>query len=122
MFKYPVVLLLVGLSLLVFVPQEGMAQGREEEALTSDPFLYGLASFILPGLGQYLNGQRGKAIAHFLIAVAIPVTCYYAAFFTSPLPIFPICTLLSLAWHAYSGIDAYETAATRRSARLLFVP
>lgn len=103
------VIFLVGVSLLLFMPQEGVAQERGQ-TLTSDPLIPGLASFILPGFGQYINGQRGKAFTHFLIAVAIPVGCYYTSFLAFPIPLFPLCGLLSLGWHAYSAIDAYETA------------
>lgn len=125
MSKYPVVILLVGLSLLMFVPQEGMAQDRDEEAITSDPLLYGLASFILPGLGQYLNGEPGKALAHLLIAVAIPLICDLITYYSFPFyyPRYRICTLVYVGWAAYSAIDAYQTAKRKgRGGTLSFTP
>jgi len=103
-FGLPIV---IAIGVSIFFPMVGIAQGDKEE---KDPLLYGLASFVLPGLGQYLNGEPNKALSHFLIAVAIPVVC--------PLlfPSYPyvlsssLCMLLQLGWHAYSAIDAYETA------------
>lgn len=100
-----IIILLLGMVLLAFLPTTAMAQEERE------PLLYGLASFVLPGLGQYLNEEPGKAVSHFLIAVALPVLCYYINY-TLPYryPLYPVCGLLSLGWAAYSGIDAYETA------------
>lgn len=66
------ILLLIGMVLLALLPTVGMAQERVQER---DPLLYGLASFIIPGHGQYLNDEPGKALAHFIIAVAIPTVC-----------------------------------------------
>jgi uncharacterized membrane protein len=109
MAKY-ILVLLVGVGLLVILPVVGTAQ-EELEVRPREPLLYGLASFVLPGLGQYLNEEPGKALSHFLIAVAIPVGCYYVHY-TLPYyyPLYPVCGLLSLGWAAYSAIDAYETA------------
>ncbi|MGQ9700796.1 MAG: hypothetical protein ACUVQS_07110 [Candidatus Bipolaricaulaceae bacterium] len=96
---------LVTVVLLISVPVGGLAK---ERLTRRDPVLYGLSSFVLPGLGQYLNGEPDKALFHFLIAVALPIMCYYA------LPYHPVsatvCPMLSLGWHVYSGIDAYEMA------------
>lgn len=90
----------VGLS--IFLPLEGMARKPRE------PLLHAMASFVLPGLGQYLNDEPDKALAHFLVAVAIPIVCPIIA------PIYEwrwrLCALLQLGWHAYSAIDAYEVA------------
>lgn len=90
-------------ALLVSFPVGGMAKERVSRR---DPVLYGLSSFVLPGVGQYLNGEPDKALLHFLIATALPIMCYYA------LPYYPgvvTCPMLSLGWHVYSAIDAYET-------------
>jgi len=103
---------IVAIGVSIFFPMVGIAQENKEE---KDPLLNGLASFVVPGLGQYLNGEPNKALSHFLIAVAIPVVC--------PLlfPSYPyllsssLCMLLQLGWHAYSAIDAYETAKKQLS-------
>jgi hypothetical protein len=103
---------IVAIGASIFFPMVGIAQESKEE---KDPLLYGLASFVLPGLGQYLNNEPNKTLSHFLIAVAIPVVCpllfsNYPYILSSSL-----CALLQLGWHAYSAIDAYETAKIRSS-------
>ena len=76
-----------------------------------DPLIYGLGSFVIPGLGQYLNGDSDKALRHFIIGVAIPVVGYYAGFI-SPFPvlIWAVTGLARFGWSVYSGFDAYDTA------------
>ena len=110
MVKRIFILLLIGMVLLALVPTVGMAQ---EGVRPRDSLLYGLGSFIIPGLGQYLNEEPGKALAHFIIAVAIPTVCEIVTDYIFPLPWRlrrALCGLLSLGWHAHSAIDAYETA------------
>lgn len=109
MIKQIVIVVMLGVVVLALLPTVGMAQ---EKPRSRDPLLYGLASFVLPGLGQYLNEEPGKALTHFLIAVAAPVACYAITYYTVPyyLPRYSLCGLVSLGWGAYSAIDAYETA------------
>ena len=111
MVKRTLIVLLIGMVLLALLPTVGMAQ---ERAQPRDSLLYGLGSFIIPGLGQYLNEEPGKALAHFIVAVAIPTVCEVVDYILPrPLPWRlrrALCGLLSLVWHAHSAIDAYETA------------
>lgn len=109
MVKRILIVLLFGMVLLALLPSVGMAQ---EQAQPRDPLLYGLGSFILPGLGQYLNDEPGKALTHFIIAAAIPVACYIVTRYTIPYwyPRYALCGLASLGWAAMSAMDAYETA------------
>ena len=84
-------------------------------AQTNDAWIPGLASFVLPGLGQLINDQMDKAILHFGIAVAVNVGGYYVA---ALLPFryyysYPLVGLLHLGWALYSGLDAYEVAKAR---------
>jgi len=74
-----------------------------------DPLIHGLASFLVPGLGQYLNGESDKALVHFLVAVAIPTAGYYLAVAANPALTYAI-SLLQLGWHVYSAMDAYNVA------------
>ncbi|MFC2095767.1 hypothetical protein ACFLSW_04945 [Candidatus Bipolaricaulota bacterium] len=80
-------------------------------AQTNDAWIPGLASFVLPGFGQFLNDQVDKAILHLGIAVALDVGAYYIA---SLLPFsyytYPLVGLVHLGWGIYSGLDAYNTA------------
>jgi len=71
--KLAFVLVLV-LGAVSLVPLVGTAQEGPR-----DPLIHGLASFLVPGLGQYLNGEPDKALVHFLVAVAIPTAGYYLA-------------------------------------------
>ena len=45
------------------------AQGSAVKCrLKADPLLPGAASFLIPGLGQFLNGEDGKGFTHLIIA------------------------------------------------------
>jgi len=80
-------------------------------AQSNDAWIPGLASFVLPGLGQFLNDEVDKAILHLGVAVAIDVGVYYLAallpfgYYTAPL-----VGLAHLGWAVYSGLDAYNVA------------
>lgn len=45
--------------------------GRQEP--NPIPLIHGIASFAIPGLGQYLNGEYNKALVHFGVAVGIGI-------------------------------------------------
>jgi TM2 domain-containing membrane protein YozV len=74
----------------------------------SDAWIPALGSFLIPGLGQVLNDDVGKALIHFGIDVAVWVVGLYAS------TIIPYIGLLTpaihLAWAVYSGYDAYTVA------------
>jgi len=83
-------------------------------AQPNEAWIPGLASLVLPGLGQFLNDEIDKAILHLGIAIALDVGAYYAA---ALLPFsyysYPIVGLVHLAWGIYSGLDAYNVAKDR---------
>jgi hypothetical protein len=80
-------------------------------AQSTDAWIPGLASFVLPGLGQVLNDQIDKAILHFGVAVALDVGAYYvAALLPYTYYSYPLIGLVHLAWGFYSGLDAYNVA------------
>jgi hypothetical protein len=100
-----VVLLVVVLGAMAIFPLIAAAQERPR-----DPLIHGLASFLIPGLGQYLNGEPDKALVHFLVAVAIPTAGYYLAVITvNPFLAYAV-PLVQLGWHVYSALDAYNVA------------
>jgi len=77
-------------------------------AQTNDAWIPGLASFVLPGLGQLLNDEMDKAILHFGVDVAIVGLGYYVG---SLLPFgFYAIPALHLGWAIFSGFDAYDVA------------
>lgn len=82
-----------------------------------DPLLIGAASFLIPGLGQFLNGEDGKGLMHLLVGLALPVSVTIAAVLlgaASPLigtVLYLAAPLIYLAWAVNSAIDAYGVAA-----------
>lgn len=96
--------ILVGLGIVVGI---SVMAGAAEVSPT--PLVHGLASFVLPGLGQYLNGEPQKALTHFLTDVVLVVASAYTGYLLPyPLPLY--LGLVPLVWHVYSAVDAYETA------------
>jgi len=77
-------------------------------AQTNDAWIPGLGSFVLPGLGQLINDQMDKAIIHFGASVAIWTLGFYGGIYLPPLAY--ATPALALAWHIYSGLDAYNVA------------
>lgn len=81
-------------------------------AETNDAWIPGLASFVIPGLGQLINDEMDRAILHFGVAVALNVGGYYVAALL-PVPYYysyPVVGLLHLGWSLYSAFDAYDVA------------
>jgi TM2 domain-containing membrane protein YozV len=90
-----------------------IVSGVPTHAASSDAWVPGLASFLIPGLGQLLNDQVDKAIVHFGVGVAISLggslastALLYGNFYYG----YYIVGAAYLAWSAYSGIDAYNVA------------
>ncbi|MEA1870593.1 MAG: hypothetical protein U9N00_00125 [Candidatus Bipolaricaulota bacterium] len=76
-----------------------------------DAWIPGFASFFVPGLGQFLNGETDKAIVHFGVFIAIDIGGLYLL----PWHYYGyryryIIGLAHLAWAIYSGYDAYNVA------------
>lgn len=99
------VLLLVSVVLLLTSGTIGIAAEDISPAVPS------IASFILPGAGQFINDQPDKALTHFLIIVGIDS----ATIFLSRSPMgyalnYSLGTALHLAWSGYSAYDAYRVA------------
>ncbi len=80
-------------------------------AQPNEAWIPGVASLILPGLGQFLNDEMDKAFLHLGIAIALDIGAYYVA---ALLPFsyysYPIVGLVHLAWGIYSAFDAYDVA------------
>ena len=62
----------------------------------------GVLSFIIPGLGQALNGYKKKGIVMFIILILLNILIYF-------LLNNPFGHLVSLAYSAYAAYDAYVT-------------
>lgn len=75
-----------------------------------NPLLMGLASFVVPGLGQVIQGDMEKGLTHFLIDVAIGVAGGYLAYLTPYGFITPVVVAAHLVWAIYSATDSYQMA------------
>jgi len=82
--------------------------GLGASAEHNDAWIPGLASFVIPGLGQLLNDQIDKAILHFAVDIGIIAAAYYVGAFL-PFGYYAI-PALHLGWAIYSGLDAYNVA------------
>ncbi len=75
----------------------------------SDAWIPGLASFVVPGLGQLLNDQMDKAVLHFVVAVGIYGLGFGVGWYISPYVLY-LTPALGLGWALYSAYDAYTVA------------
>jgi len=78
-------------------------------AASNDAWIPGVASFVLPGLGQLLNDQMDKAILPFVVGVGIGVLGYGIGWYVLP-GAWYLVPALYFAWSIYSGYDAYTVA------------
>lgn len=62
---------------------------------------YGIFSFIIPGLGQYLNDDKQKGLGLFAVAILLHLFIW---FFMNNILGSGIQTL----YHLYAGFDAYR--------------
>lgn len=65
-----------------------------------DALVKGVLSFIIPGVGQYLNGDTPKAVKLFAAMLVLHLVIYFVA--NNPLG-----SLISTLYHLYAGYDAY---------------
>jgi len=85
--------------------------------LEGDPLLFGVASFFVPGLGQFFNGQDGKGLLHIAVALGLPIAVYAAGIILVRIVpeiaglLFVSSPLLYLGWGAWSGMDAYNVSS-----------
>ena len=70
--------------------------------MEKNPLAHAVASFIIPGLGQGLNGDVKKGAGMFAALIFLNVFIY---FFVNN----PFGHLVSLAYSAYAAYDAYTT-------------
>ncbi|MBC7220479.1 hypothetical protein H5T55_03220 [Candidatus Bipolaricaulota bacterium] len=109
-------IVVAALAAVVGLSMGGWAQ-REPNPI---PLIHGIASFAIPGLGQYLNAEYNKALVHFAVDVALIVGGGYLASML-PHPGFSLywgVGLVHTLWALYSGWDAYTVALRREGLTL----
>lgn len=83
-----------------------MAQeGNEASRVACDPFINAGASLIIPGWGQWLNGERQKAVMHIVVGLGLSVSAYLLA----PTNLSLILAAGRGVWSIYSVYDAFTT-------------
>lgn len=70
--------------------------------MQSDAIVNGVLSFIIPGLGQAINGNRNRAIVMFIGMLIVHSAVYYLANNI-------VGSGISTLYHLYAGYDAYKT-------------
>ena len=88
-------------------------------AANADALIPGVASFVLPGLGQLLNDETDKAILHFVVGVGIGAVGYGVGWYILP-GAWYLVPALYFGWSLYSAYDAYSVAK-EQNFRLGFV-
>ena len=66
-----------------------------------DSLKYGVFSFIIPGLGQYLNNDKQKAMGLLGAAVVLHILVWF--FMNNP-----VGSGVQTLYHLYAGYDAYK--------------
>lgn len=102
------------ISLMVAILLVGIVVTSNAQENT-DAWIPGIASFCIPGFGQLLNDEMGKAVLHFGVDVALWVGGVYLApfLFEAGLYGYPLIGLVHVVWSLYSGYDAYTVAKER---------
>ncbi len=107
--KKAMVVLAVAVGMLVGITASAGAQ-------PADAWIPGLASFLIPGIGQFLNGEVEKGIVHLIVGVAVPVAggvvvvALPSVYQSAGIAMVGIATL---GYRLYSGYDAYTVARER---------
>lgn len=70
--------------------------------MANDALANAVLSFIIPGLGQAINGDKQKGIAMFIVLIFLNIFIYF--FINNPFGHF-----ISIIYSAYAAYDAYKT-------------
>lgn len=70
--------------------------------VNSDALVNAILSFVIPGLGQAINGYKKKGIIMFVIAVVIAVIILMSK-------VGLIGNVISIIYSLYAAYDAYKT-------------
>lgn len=70
--------------------------------MANDALVNAVLSFIIPGLGQVINGNKQKGIAMFIVLIFLNIFIYF--FINNPFGHF-----ISIIYSTYAAYDAYKT-------------
>ena len=70
--------------------------------MQSDAIVNAILSFIIPGVGQAINGYKKKGIIMFVIALIMGILVYY-------FQIGIIGNIVTILYSLYAAYDAYST-------------
>jgi len=70
--------------------------------MANDALVNAVLSFIIPGLGQVINGDKQKGIAMFIVLIFLNIFIYF--FINNPFGHF-----ISIIYSTYAAYDAYKT-------------
>ena len=70
--------------------------------MANDALVNAVLSFIIPGLGQAINGDKQKGIAMFIVLIFLNIFIYF--FINHPFGHF-----ISIIYSTYAAYDAYKT-------------
>ncbi len=107
--KALVALVVMGLFFVTLVSPVANAAVIQKDEIKCDPFLNALASFLIPGWGQWLNAERGKAVFHIAVGVGLIATPILLA----GTPIALLAALGRFVWGIYSGYDAFMVCVAK---------
>lgn len=70
--------------------------------MANDALVNAVLSFIIPGLGQAINGDKQKGITMFIVLIFLNIFIYF--FINNPFGHF-----ISIIYSTYAAYDAYKT-------------
>ncbi|QAA77013.1 MAG: hypothetical protein BIP78_1247 [Candidatus Bipolaricaulis sibiricus] len=115
----------IAVAVLAVVAVWGFAGWARQEP-NPIPLIHGIASFALPGLGQYLNTEYDKALLHFAVDVGLialgRLVLWPLVYSISPWYGYGVLALPHTLWALYSGWDAYTVALKREGLTLKVSP
>lgn len=97
-------------ALLIAISCDDVFTAQPQSEAVCDPIISGVASFIFPGWGQYLNGETGrKPLIHLSIGLGLTLALIYRW----GTPDGDLARVGRLLWGVISGFEAVGTCYRR---------
>lgn len=104
--------------ILVAVSNGSQAHAQLAESqpqVSCDPFLSGIASFVIPGWGQWLNGEQRKAVTHIMVGLGLNG----ASILLTPTLAGYLAWVARGIWGFYSTYDAFTVCVRRHDVEVM---